>query len=151
MVIVWYVIMADYNIFRFCLLTECIVNVVFVIRCLYSAVSLVREQRLIRMIIIIHVNQSVAWGDSWASSKDEELNGNDSHAVTVATVKDVLAQWKPPTSPVVERRREGSYHWRELPQVSFLSQQKFCRDKHCQQQKYAYHDKTFVTTNIFLS
>ena len=22
------------------------------------------------------------------------------------------------------------YHWRELPQVSFLSQQKFCRDKH---------------------
>ena len=36
------------------------VNVVFVIRCLYSAVSLtlVKEQRLIRIIIIIRVHSS---------------------------------------------------------------------------------------------
>ena len=26
--------------------------------------------------------------------------------------------------------REGENHWRELPQVSFLSRQKFCRNKH---------------------
>ena len=32
------------------------------------------------------------------------------------------------------------YHWRELPQVSFLSRHTFCRDKH-----------VFVTTNMCLS
>ena len=39
---------------RFCLF-EMYVNVVFVVRCLYSAVSLtlVREQRFIRIIIVI--------------------------------------------------------------------------------------------------
>ena len=41
---------------RLCLF-EMYVNVVFVIRCLYSAVSLilVKEQRLIRIIIVINV------------------------------------------------------------------------------------------------
>ena len=45
--------MVDYNILG-CLF-EIYVNVIFVIRCLYSAVSLtlVREQRFIRIIIII--------------------------------------------------------------------------------------------------
>ena len=43
--------MVDYNILRFCLF-EMYVCVVFVVRSLYSAVSLtlVREQRFIRMI-----------------------------------------------------------------------------------------------------
>ena len=48
------------------------------------------------------------------------------------------------------------YHWRELPQVSFLSRQKFCRrTRVCRdktrllsRQKYACRDKTFVVTNI---
>ena len=35
---------------------------------------------------------------------------------------------------MVEGEEEDSaavfYHWRELPQVSFLSRQMFCRDKH---------------------
>ena len=57
------------------------------------------------------------------------------------------------------------YHWRELPQVSFLSWQKCCHDKltfvmttrvcHSKtcllsQQKYACHDKTFVETKLCL-
>ena len=37
-------------------------------------------------------------------------------------------------------RQPLPYHWRELPQVSFLSRQTFCRDKH-----------TFVTTRHVLS
>ena len=50
-----------------------------------------------------------------------------------------------------------SCHWWELPQVSFLSQQKFCRDKHVHLlswQKYACRYKTwqiFVATNTCLS
>ena len=57
-----------------------------------------------------------------------------------------------------------SYHWRELPQVSFLSRQTFCRDKHVRQnmsfistkiclsrQTYFCGDKSFVATNIILS
>ena len=39
------------------------------------------------------------------------------------------------------------YHWQKLPQVSFLSRQKYaCRDK-----TYFCHDKSFVATNIILS
>ena len=34
----------------------------------------------------------------------------------------------------------GDYHWRELPQVSFLSRQKYCRDKHT----------SFVATKVCL-
>ena len=61
------------------------------------------------------------------------------------------------------------YHWRELPQGSFLSRQKLCCDKHvCRDKhifvvtkvllqqtrlllwwKYACHDKSFVATKIF--
>ena len=51
------------------------------------------------------------------------------------------------------------YHWRELPQVSFLSWQKFCHDKRVchdktgllSQQKYACRDKSFVMTELCLS
>ena len=35
-----------------------------------------------------------------------------------------------------------SYHWRELPQVSFLSQQKFCRNK----QGFSQQNTSFVAT-----
>ena len=50
----------------------------------------------------------------------------------------------------------GRYYWRELPQVSFLSQQKFCLDKHvCRdktclllQQKYAC--RVVVTKTLFV-
>ena len=43
------------------------------------------------------------------------------------------------------RDRPLLYHWRELPQVSFLSRQKYpCRDK-----TYFCRDKSFVTTKIF--
>ena len=48
------------------------------------------------------------------------------------------------------------YHWRELPQVSFLSREKYaCRDIPCCDKimfvatKYFCRGKTFVTTNIF--
>ena len=43
-----------------------------------------------------------------------------------------------------------AYHWQELSQVSFLSQQKFCRDKTrvLSRQKYACRDKSCVA--IFL-
>ena len=34
------------------------------------------------------------------------------------------------TFVLVVLRRASLYHWQELPQVSFLSQQKFYRDKH---------------------
>ena len=41
------------------------------------------------------------------------------------------------------------YHWRELPQVSFLLRQKFCCDKHnLSRQKYACWNKTFVVTKV---
>ena len=78
---------------------------------------------------------------------------------------------------VCQRATELFYHWRELPQVSFLSRQKFRRDKHgfvaafhvfCRdvtrflsRPKYASdksfvekkclfcRDKTFVTANIY--
>ena len=48
----------------------------------------------------------------------------------------------------------GEHHWRELPQVSFLSRQKFCRNKHAfvetnmclSRQNNICRDKTFVTT-----
>ena len=52
------------------------------------------------------------------------------------------------------------YRWLELPQVSFLSRQIFCRNKHVfvetkhvflSGQKYACRDKTFVPTNTCLS
>ena len=48
--------------FRFCLV-EMYVNVVFVIRCLYSAVSLtlVKEQRFIIIIIIIIIYCFCLW------------------------------------------------------------------------------------------
>ena len=55
---------------------------------------------------------------------------------------------------------QPAYHWRELPQVSFWSRQKFCRDKHvfcrdktrlfCLRQKYAFRDETFVATKVFV-
>ena len=47
-----------------------------------------------------------------------------------------------------------TYHWRELPQVSFLSQQTHvCHDitHFLSQQKYACHNKTFVSTKLCLS
>ena len=47
------------------------------------------------------------------------------------------------------------YHWQELPQVSFLSQQKFCGDKHIFCQNICHdkhlnicHDRSFVTPKI---
>ena len=51
------------------------------------------------------------------------------------------------------------YHWRELPQVSFVSWQKFCHDKcvcHGKTclllwQKYACHDKTLFRQNNFVA
>ena len=46
------------------------------------------------------------------------------------------------------------YHWRELPQVAFLSRQKhiFCRDKSTLvATKYLSRDKTFVATHLILS
>ena len=62
------------------------------------------------------------------------------------------------------------FHWRELPQVYFLSQQKYCRDKHlfcrdkgmlaatiffCRDTTFLVinicRDKTFLTTSILLS
>ena len=46
-------------------------------------------------------------------------------------------------------RQLSTYHWRELPQVSFLSwQTRVFHDKTCLllQQKYAWHDKGFVMT-----
>ena len=59
------------------------------------------------------------------------------------------------------------YHWRELPQISFLLRQKFSRDKYVfvatkyvfcccffvflSRQKYACRDKTFVATKFYLS
>ena len=66
-------------------------------------------------------------------------------------------------------KSEKEYHWRELPQASFLSQQKFCHNKHVswqntsfvatkvcllQQQKMSWQNyvccnKAFVTTNIW--
>ena len=48
------------------------------------------------------------------------------------------------------------YHWRELPQVSFMSWQKFrhsvCRNKTglFSRQNYACHDKSFVATKVCL-
>ena len=51
------------------------------------------------------------------------------------------------------------YHWQELPQVSFLSRQKFCRNKHMfvatkntsfVTTKACLLRKTFVTTNMCL-
>ena len=41
----------------------------------------------------------------------------------VGTVHDALYHHSLPLSA-------ENYHWRQLPQVSFLSQQKFCHDKH---------------------
>ena len=51
------------------------------------------------------------------------------------------------------------YHWRERLQVSFLSRQKFCRDKGMlvatkvclSRQKYACRDKTFLVAKVCLS
>ena len=48
------------------------------------------------------------------------------------------------------------YHWRKLPQVVFLSRQictRVCRDKTrlLSRQNYAYCDKTFVATKLWLS
>ena len=46
------------------------------------------------------------------------------------------------------------YHWRELPQVSFLSRQtRVCRDKTrlLSRQKYACRDKTVVATNTCMT
>ena len=47
----------------------------------------------------------------------------------------------------------GTYHWRELPQVSFLSRQNtsFVMTKVCLLRQNLWRDKTFVATNIFLS
>ena len=55
------------------------------------------------------------------------------------------------------RKQVRLYHWQELPQVSFLSQQKICHDKHefktcpLPWKMYACSDKTFVVTNLCLS
>ena len=52
-----------------------------------------------------------------------------------------------------------SDHWQELPQVSFLSRQKFCHDKHtfvmtkvmfCRNKHMFVVTNTFVTTKIIL-
>ena len=56
-------------------------------------------------------------------------------------------------------RTPNSYHWRELPQVSFLSRQKFCRDKImfvatniCRDKNIFCHNKhDFVATSVLLS
>ena len=40
----------------------------------------------------------------------------------------------------------GRYHWRELPQVSFLSQQKFCFDKHV----FCCNKSMLATTKVFV-
>ena len=43
----------------------------------------------------------------------------------------------------------AAYHWREMPQVSFLSWQNFCHDKITfVATEYFCHDKTFVMTYI---
>ena len=52
------------------------------------------------------------------------------------------------------QRQLPPYHWRELPQVSFLSPQtRVCRDKTrlLSRQKYTCRDKTFVPTKLCLS
>ena len=44
------------------------------------------------------------------------------------------------------------YHWRQLPQVPFLSRPRFCRDKTCllSRQTRVCRDKTFVVTKMVL-
>ena len=68
----------------------------------------------------------------------------------VAKLQALVYDTLPPTTAVF-------YHWRELPQLSFLSRQKFCRDKHVlSRQKYFVatkifrRDKGFVATSILL-
>ena len=46
----------------------------------------------------------------------------------------------------------GGRHWRELLQLSFLSQQKFCRNKHVfVMTKYFCREITFVMANMCLT
>ena len=42
----------------------------------------------------------------------------------------------------VHKKTVADYHWQELPQLSFLLQQKFCHDKHV--------NMSFVMTKVCL-
>ena len=80
----------------------------------------------------------------------ESCVSTDHHQLSLASSQQRPIKKRPPNITIDSSFQ--LYHWREMPQVSFLSQQKFCREDKTRllpQQKYACRDKTFVATKDF--